>query len=66
MIFLLTLAGCSQGMVRVDAIEDLTEQVASRHDVYVNSDEALSEAQKRTYLRSTELLREVIREAKEG
>lgn len=60
-------AGCSRGMIRADAIAGLTEDVCERHDKILKGEikvETLSEEKKASYLRSTELLRRVIKEAR--
>ena len=41
------------------ALVDLSSGVCARHDFYVEEDISLSEFERRTYLRSTKLLREV-------
>jgi hypothetical protein len=59
--------GCSKGMVRVEAIAGLVEDVARRHDSMLKGElklESISEADRATYLRSTEILRGVVREAR--
>ena len=48
-----------RGYVRVDAISGLVDKVAARHDELVTAS-ALPEVEKRTALRSTELLRRVV------
>jgi hypothetical protein len=37
--------------------------VIERHDVYVKADSSLSELEKRVYLRSTEIIRSILKEA---
>jgi len=63
-LFALGFAGCAnKGMIRVGAIEPSVSLVAQRHDAYVINDPTLSEAEKQTYLMTTELLNKVILEA---
>jgi hypothetical protein len=58
--------GCMRkGYVKVSAIEGLVDKVSTRHDAYVDADDSLSDLKKRTYKRSTELLRKVVAEAKD-
>jgi len=59
----LLLCGCQTDMVRAAAIDGLVQRVSERHDVYVKADESLDEDERKTYLRSTELLRKVLEEA---
>lgn len=60
-----TLASCgSTDMISVDAIEGSVRIVSDRHDEYVREDADLSEDERAIYLRSTELLRRVVDEAK--
>lgn len=60
-------SGCtSSGYVHVDTFDGLIEPVAARHDDYVQADESLDEFQRRVFLRSTELLRKAVAEAKEA
>jgi len=64
-IGLLGLAGCStEGYVKVENIEDLVEPVCDRHDAYVIADPTLEPEKRASELRSTEILRRVLREAK--
>lgn len=63
---LLALTGCgTPGYVRADAIEGTLNRALDRHDAYVREDESLSDLQKRTDLRDSELLRRVVKEAKQ-
>ena len=58
-------SGCtSSGYVHVDTFDGLIEPVAARHDAYVEADAALDETQKRVFLRSTQILRALIEEAR--
>lgn len=63
-VLALPLAGCQTGMVRVDAIEPALTSVMERHDTYVKEDPNLTELAKEIYLRTTELLRKLLEEAK--
>jgi hypothetical protein len=58
-----TLAGCQKGMIRVSEIAPSVQIVADRHDAYVEADTTLSDTERRIYLRSTSLLREIVAEA---
>lgn len=63
----LSISGCSKGMVRVEAIAGLVEDVSRRHDSMLKGEvkpESVSEADRATWLRSTEILRGVVREAR--
>lgn len=63
----LTMTGCSKGMVRVEAIAGLVEDVARRHDSLLKGElkpESVTDADRATWLRSTEILRGVVREAR--
>lgn len=63
---LLVLTGCgTPGYVRADAIDGTLFRTLDRHDAYVREDESLSDLQKRTDLRDSELLRRVVTEAKQ-
>jgi hypothetical protein len=61
---MLMLAGCASNMIRVEAIDPLIQIVADRHDDYVENDSSLELGKKEAYLRSTELLRRLMEEAK--
>lgn len=50
--------------ISVDAIEPGLVEVLDRHDAYVKADQSLDELLKRIYLRTSELLRLVMAEAK--
>lgn len=66
-LFLTPLAGCaSKGMVHVDSIAVPMRAVAERHDAYVNADESLSDLEKRVFLRSSQILLEVIDAAEDA
>lgn len=50
--------------ISVDAIEPGLVEVLDRHDAYVKADQSLDELLKRIYLRTSELLRLLMEEAK--
>lgn len=60
----LMLASCQTGMVRANAIDGPIKRIAARHDAYVILDESLSDDEKAIYLRTTELLKRIVAEAK--
>lgn len=66
MVALICLPGCGlfDTGIRPEAIEDTAKDITTRHDKYVTEDGTLSDLERRTYLRSSELLLEVIEEAK--
>jgi hypothetical protein len=53
-------ACCPQKAIDADAVSEPLIRVADRHDHYVDQDASLTDAEKRTYLRTTELLREIV------
>ena len=66
---LLLLAGCCKGHIRADAIDGSIEIVTERHDRLVNATKDVNgdgvtddedEADRKTYLRTTKLLRKVV------
>jgi|GEM_PF-1076351 len=62
----LFMTGCNKGMIKADAVGPLTTDVCDRHDKLVTGQldpKTLSEADKATYLRSSQLLRKVLSEA---
>lgn len=61
---LLFVFGCAKHTISVDAVEGLIENVTARHDTYVQADASLPVEIKADYLRSSELLRRVVAEAK--
>jgi len=70
-LFILALpfmgAGCTKGMVRVEAIAGLVEDVSRRHDSMLKGElkpESITDADRATWLRSTEILRGVVKEAR--
>lgn len=57
-------SACSTpGMIRADSIDDATRIVVDRHDEYVRKDMTMSDADKATALRTSELLMRLIEEA---
>jgi len=58
----LLLSGCAlPGTVRTEEVRPLAELIVERHQRYVTADPALTPDQRRLYLRSGEILREVLR-----
>jgi hypothetical protein len=60
-------AGCCSGHVSADAIEGTVEKVTQRHDRFVKGEATAEDKDpknKDTFLRSTELLRTAVKEAK--
>lgn len=61
--------GCStKGYVRADAIDGLIDKVAARHDRFVKGEPSAEDkdpANRESWLRSTMILRAVVKEAKE-
>ena len=65
LLVLALLVGCgTPGMIQATSIDTTVYEVTARHDVYVRADPTLSAAQRASDLRSTELLRRVVDEAK--
>lgn len=64
LVSMLFLASCQTGMIRADAIDGPVNRIADRHDAYVKEDNSLSNEERAIYLRSSELLRRVIAEAR--
>ena len=56
-------ASSSPGYISVGAVEPAAVRIMDRHDDYVRGDDVLSENERSTYLRSSELLRSVLDEA---
>ena len=56
----LVLAGCCAGHVEKAKLSPLVEILTKRHDRYVSEDATLSDAKKRRYLRSGEILRRAV------
>lgn len=59
--------GCSQGMIRADGISGLVEKVTERHDKLLRGElkpDQISEEDKATFLRSSEILRRTVKEAR--
>jgi hypothetical protein len=59
----LTIPGCKTGMISVRAIQAPLEKVLDRHDKYVKADKNLSSLMKQIYLKTSELLRQLLKEA---
>ena len=60
----LMFVGCAQrGTVRAEPLLPTAEAIVARHDAYIAADESLTEDERRTYLRSGELLLTVLRDA---
>ena len=59
----LLLTSCAS-MIHVDAIDGPVNRISDRHDAYVSADESLSQDEKDIYMRTTELLRRILAEAK--
>lgn len=57
------MSGCARGMVRAKPLQDNIQPVLERHDKYVENDNDLSPTERRTYLRTTKLIRETLSEA---
>ena len=53
-------------MISVDAIAKPLRRVMKRHDVYIKADQTLTDLQRETRLRTTELLERVLQEAEKG
>lgn len=60
----LPLVGCKAHMINVDAFGPGLERVLDRHDDYVKADKSLSEVARDIYLKTTELIRKVLEEAR--
>jgi hypothetical protein len=60
----LPTTGCKSHMINVDALEGGLVKVLDRHDAYVKADTSLEDLVKQVYLRSTELIRMILEEAK--
>lgn len=67
LVLLVGCVGCiaPRGTIHVDNIGELIDTVSDRHDVYVLQDNELTDLQRHVYLRSTELLRKVVEEARQ-
>lgn len=57
-------SGTSKGYVSVGAIDGPIDTVTERHDRYVRADDTLNETERSTALRTSELLRGIVSEAK--
>lgn len=65
-VLLIVAVGCSKGTVRADAIDGLVDKIAERHDAMLNGTldpKSVSPEDKATYLRSTQILKEILKEA---
>jgi hypothetical protein len=60
----LALPSCQTGMISVSNVENGLMGVLDRHDTYVKADTKLDALLRGIYLRTTELIRKVIEEAK--
>jgi 1,4-dihydroxy-2-naphthoate octaprenyltransferase len=61
------LSGCCKGHIAAEAVDGLVTKVADRHDRFVKGEATAEDKDpknKETFLRSTELLRKVVSEAK--
>lgn len=61
-IMLCFLAACASGkkMVSAEAIDPLIQGVTNRHDSYVSADPNLTDVEKTTYIRSSQLLKKTM------
>lgn len=59
----LSLAGCGKGKVNAAALQAPLKAVTERHDAYVKADAKLSDVERSTALRSSELLNKAMEEA---
>ncbi len=60
----LALGACSASSIQVEAIEGSVTDVVTRHQAYVTADPALDATHRAAYLRTGELLLQVLAEAK--
>lgn len=59
-----TASGCvAPGQVSAHDLKPALDKVCDRHDNYVQADSATSALQKKVFLRSTKLLRQIVDEA---
>ena len=65
MLSVLFLAGCSTNTIHVDALQGVLGPVLERHDTYIGKDAKLSDVERRAFLRSSEMLRAVVKAASE-
>lgn len=63
-ISMVPFVGCSKGMINVGAIDGIVQDVTIRHDNYVNNDPDIDDEHRSAYLRSSQLLREIVAEAR--
>jgi len=59
----LTLTGCGRSMISAESIEQPVRNITERHDAYVENDDSLSDVERRTYLRSSEILNDLVDQA---
>jgi len=67
-VTLLFVAGCCKGYVRADSIDGLVDKITRRHDNFIKGEatEADKDPRKKdSHLRSTEVLRLIVDEAKQ-
>lgn len=63
LVALLALTSCKgTGWAHVDEFGPAVELVSDRHDAYVQADQGLQDEQREAFLKTTELLRRLIRE----
>lgn len=62
LVAVLLCTGCAANL-RVKAVAPTMRRIMSRHDAYVRADATLSDLQRETQLRSSELLERVLKEA---
>ncbi len=61
LLLLVLCAGCQQGVLRVEPVAAPIMDVCDRHDQWMPDD--LDDLTRRVYLRDTELIRALVREA---
>lgn len=61
----LAVVACDAGKVDAEALDGVMHPVLDRHDAYVIEDESLEEVERSTALRSSEIIRRLVDEAKE-
>ncbi|RLA78085.1 MAG: hypothetical protein DRG33_06010 [Deltaproteobacteria bacterium] len=59
----LSFSGCKTDMISVKAIQSPLIKVLDRHDAYVKADKTLSDLVRQVYLKTSELLRKLLKEA---
>lgn len=60
---LVLLAGCGKGYIKAENTAPAIEIILDRHDAYVKADPALDAAHRASELRTSEMVRQVYREA---